>query len=121
MAGVIWSIHYYCHEDFPLVWIANHGDMGVDLFFCISGFLIGYILIKECDRYDGKIDIGNFYLNRFWRLWPILFIYDWGAILGEIINDPISGIWKIKDILFLSNFEFGEYSYSPIWSVAIEF
>ena len=95
--------------------------MGVDLFFVLSGFLIAYILMKECDKYDGEIDIGHFLLNRFWRLFPVLFWYDLLPFLGFLADDPRKGIWKLKDFFFLSNLEIGEFDLSPIWSVAVEF
>jgi peptidoglycan/LPS O-acetylase OafA/YrhL len=31
------------------------GDMGVDVFFSLSGFLIGLILFKELQKYDGQL------------------------------------------------------------------
>ena len=50
--------------------LAAAGDLGFDMFFVVAGFLIALILLKECDRQDGKIDIIYFYRNRFLRLWP---------------------------------------------------
>ena len=51
-----------------------HGDFGVDIFFVLSGFLIGYILFKECEKYEGKVDVFGFYRGRFLRLWLPLFL-----------------------------------------------
>ena len=50
-------------------------DLGVDIFFTLSGFLISFILLKECAKYNGMIDIMLFYKSRFFRLWPALLVY----------------------------------------------
>lgn len=47
------------------------GKFGVTLFFFISGFLITSLLIQE-KKNKGTIQIGNFYLRRFFRLYPAL-------------------------------------------------
>jgi peptidoglycan/LPS O-acetylase OafA/YrhL len=48
----------------------SRGDMGVDLFFVISGYLIGTILLSEY-RKTGRIQVRRFYLRRFLRLTPV--------------------------------------------------
>src|SRR6476659_3945108 len=48
----------------------SRGDMGVDLFFVISGYLIGGILFAEYRR-SGTVLIRRFYLRRFLRLSPV--------------------------------------------------
>jgi peptidoglycan/LPS O-acetylase OafA/YrhL len=48
----------------------SRGDMGVDLFFVISGYLIGTILLTEY-RDSGGIQIKRFYIRRFLRLIPV--------------------------------------------------
>ena len=50
------------------------GNLAVDIFFVLSGFLISYILLKEYKR-NGKIDIWNFYTGRFLRLWPLMLVW----------------------------------------------
>ncbi len=45
------------------------GFVGVDIFFVISGFLIGGILWREYDQ-TGRIWLRNFYVRRFRRLAP---------------------------------------------------
>ncbi len=48
----------------------SRGDMGVDLFFVISGYLIGTILLSEY-RKTGNLQVRRFYLRRFLRLIPV--------------------------------------------------
>ena len=45
----------------------NAGFLGVDIFFNLSGFLITCLLLKEYEKF-GRIQLGNFYLRRFKRL-----------------------------------------------------
>lgn len=52
---------------------ARLGWSGVDLFFVISGFLIGGMLIGEEDRY-GTVGLRNFYARRVLKIWPLLYL-----------------------------------------------
>lgn len=47
---------------------------GVDFFFTLSGFLINYILLTELFS-TGTIQVKNFFMRRFLRIWPIYFIF----------------------------------------------
>jgi peptidoglycan/LPS O-acetylase OafA/YrhL len=48
----------------------SRGDMGVDLFFVISGYLIGTILLTEYQA-TRTLQIKRFYARRFLRLMPV--------------------------------------------------
>jgi peptidoglycan/LPS O-acetylase OafA/YrhL len=45
------------------------GSQGVDLFFVLSGYLVGGLLLKEY-RDTGKIQPGRFLLRRIFKIWP---------------------------------------------------
>ncbi|MGE0882716.1 MAG: acyltransferase family protein [Blastocatellales bacterium] len=49
------------------------GFLGVDIFFVLSGFLITTLLIQEWQE-CGEISLKNFYMRRFLRLMPALFL-----------------------------------------------
>jgi len=49
------------------------GFLGVEVFFVISGYLITLLLIAEHER-SGRIDLRQFWLRRFRRLLPALFV-----------------------------------------------
>ena len=101
--------------------IAN-GDLAVDMFFVLSGYLISYLLNKEYMKYEGKIDYFHFYRSRFWRLWPVLLCH---TILLQLMmwQDP-DHWYMLKDLLFINNMpqEFlGKFMMSHTWSLAVEF
>ncbi|MCC1491378.1 acyltransferase family protein [Cognatishimia sp. F0-27] len=75
------------------------GFVGVDIFFVISGFLIGGILWREFDR-TGRVRLGAFYLRRFKRLAPAFFAM---AFVTTLVGAAI-----------LLPFEFREYGKSLI-------
>jgi len=71
------------HTDLPTVkqhWLYSffkfelfgNGFLGVNFFFVLSGFLITYLLIKEKTR-NRFIHIGNFWVRRILRIWPLYF------------------------------------------------
>ncbi|WP_425097891.1 acyltransferase family protein [Tropicibacter sp. S64] len=93
-AVAVLSVVLY-HFGFPL----QGGFVGVDVFFVISGFLIGGILWREYDQ-TGRIWLKNFYIRRFRRLAPAFFTM---ALVTTLVG------WAL-----LLPFEFREYGKSLI-------
>jgi len=56
----------------PLPGILGKGPAGVDLFFCISGFLITTLLLRERAR-SSSIRLGAFYARRALRILPLYY------------------------------------------------
>ncbi len=52
--------------------ISNLGNIGVQFFFVLSGFLITYLLLNE--ENEGGINYKNFIFRRIYRIWPLYFI-----------------------------------------------
>jgi len=101
--------------DYPyMIWITK-GDLGVDLFFVISGFLIGTILFKELKR-TGTLNFKNFYKRRFLRLLPV---YVFAMIIGLyfIEGDGWKSAWS--NLLYINNYVYESYM-GWTWSLAIE-
>lgn len=109
----------------------KHGDLGVNFFFVLSGFLITYLLLKEEQRY-GKIDIPKFYMRRVLRIWPLYFaVLAFGFLvfpllkqLGGQVSHETASPWLMG--AFLGNFN-NIWNGLPdasmlgvLWSVGIE-
>ena len=50
------------------------GNLGVRIFFVLSGFLITLLLLRESDK-NGRVSLCNFYVRRVFRIFPVYFAY----------------------------------------------
>jgi len=64
---------YHLPNIFASPTIQLFGELGVVLFFVLSGFLITYLLLEE-ERSTDTIGIRNFYIRRILRIWPLYFL-----------------------------------------------
>src|SRR3954471_9615667 len=53
----------------PFFDLLHDGQMGVNIFFVISGFLITSLMLQEEEAY-GKVSLKDFYLRRTLRIFP---------------------------------------------------
>ena len=58
----------------PFLWILGNGDLGVSIFFVISGFLITSLLLEEHGD-TGTISLKTFYLRRAFRILPPFYTF----------------------------------------------
>lgn len=50
-------------------WLSRFGWAGVDIFFVLSGFLIGSQVLQQLQR-NGSVSLSGFYARRAWRILP---------------------------------------------------
>jgi peptidoglycan/LPS O-acetylase OafA/YrhL len=99
------------------------GWTGVDLFFVLSGFLIGGLLFNEIRR-RGRLDVGRFLVRRGFKIWPSYYVYLSFVALqlvrrrpaGQGVGDALRPI--LPSVLNVQNY-FGTVRYH-LWSLAVE-
>lgn len=105
----------------------------VDVFFVISGYLLGGHLLREINQ-TSSIDIKRFYLKRILRILPayyfvlIIYIIIFRNQIGVFpvyygfheFNEIYSNLWT--NLLFINNYvKIGEINLIPIsWSLCVE-
>ncbi len=90
------------------------GWAGVDLFFVLSGFLIGGLLMREVQG-RGRIDASRFLLRRAYKLWPNYLVF---LLLAGVVFRPSRVAQIVPNFVHLQN-----YLGTPIahtWSLAVE-
>ena len=95
------------------------GSLGVGLFFCLSGYLITSILLKEYDSGLPQVTIWtNFFARRFLRLIPPY--WAWIAVLVVFGISPVAESWPWH-AAYLSNVWIS-LGNPPLafWSLAVE-
>jgi len=94
------------------------GWPGVDLFFVLSGFLIGGLLFKE-QKETGTIDIRRFLLRRGFKIYPPFWIFLAFIISWELWKGlPVTIDDILPDLFFFQNYTTGVWGTN--WSLGVE-
>ena len=106
---------------FPLAFVFFDGELGVRIFFAISGFIITRLLLDE-EEAHGRISLRLFYLRRALRILPIYFAY-----LGVLAVLSLAGRYADAPSSWLGCLTFtrnyvgrGDSATEHFWSLAIE-
>lgn len=97
-----------------LNWVTK-GDLAVDLFFVISGFLIGGQLFQQ-QKDAGRLDFGGFYKRRIRRLIPAYVV---AMLLALYFMDGKNVERAWSNLLYINNYVRDSYI-GWTWSLAIE-
>ncbi len=105
------------------MWFLVEGQIGVNIFFVISGFLITGLLLKEKSA-TGSISLSRFYARRFLRIVPVAYLYLGVLIvLNAVFLLHITPLSFLTGFLYLKNLEFlhaQEWQTGHLWSLAVE-
>ncbi len=94
-------------------------DLGVYLFFAISGYIITSLLLRE-EKRRGRISLQAFYLRRSFRILPPLLVYLLVVFLlsmNGLITSPTN---ELPRALFTCNLLECDWYIAHTWSLAVE-
>lgn len=132
----VFFVHCFGPTQTDDVWLSSairsfsaNGHIGVDFFFCLSAFLISYILLAEKEAKSFKLN--SFYLRRILRIWPLyslVLILSFGGL--SLLNYSLGNSYILPNLLpfllFYANYYMmieGVDFFFPLtflWSIAIE-
>jgi peptidoglycan/LPS O-acetylase OafA/YrhL len=119
---LVFCYHYYVFVSgtYTFGFWSDIGWVGVDLFFALSGYLIGNQIFAAL-RSDSGFSLTNFYARRFLRTLPsfyvilaLFFLVPWFRVKGEMLP-----LWKF--LTFTQNYQLTPGTpFSYAWSLCIE-
>jgi peptidoglycan/LPS O-acetylase OafA/YrhL len=118
---IVIASHFFLRDDGAPTSLRIPGEMGVEVFFVISGFLITLLLIREKSR-SGIISLKNFYLRRTCRIIPAYVLF-----LATLFLLQMYGSLNISGRAWTSALTYTSSIFSPVnwyvghtWSLSVE-
>lgn len=123
--AILWVMLWHMHwriQPTVLVVTGRHGWMGVDIFFVLSGYLIGSQLLRPYIR-DSQPSVSGFYLRRAFRVLPAYFtvLLMYFTVPGFREAPGLSPAWQF--LTFTENFRINyaaDQAFSHVWSLCVE-
>jgi peptidoglycan/LPS O-acetylase OafA/YrhL len=102
------------------LWRIDSGNLGVRMFFVISGFLITSLLLAEHTR-TGTVDLRRFYFRRAFRIMPAFYVF-----LAAMALAAASGLVLVphgsllRAATYTANYLGTGWTLGHTWSLAVE-
>lgn len=113
----------------PFVFLHTIGAKGVDVFFVLSGFLVGGLLLQEHQK-TSRIRPRRFFVRRAFKVWPSYFAFlicffavqIWSAGEGATLQARAVSTFKNywPNLLHVQNYFSSTVLIAPMWSLAVE-
>jgi peptidoglycan/LPS O-acetylase OafA/YrhL len=101
-----------------LAFLSVYANLGVRIFFVISGYLITTLLLRE-EQQTGRINLRGFYVRRAFRILPAAVAFIAPVLL---IHGREMRWYDVAAVaLYLVNFDFGcPWFFGHLWSLSVE-
>jgi peptidoglycan/LPS O-acetylase OafA/YrhL len=105
-----------------VAWLSRFGWAGVDIFFVLSGFLIGTQVFRQLQQ-RGGFSVGGFYARRAWRIVPafavVLALYVFFPSLREVPG--LQPAWQFATFTVNLLIDYDAHpAFSHAWSLCVE-
>src|SRR3990170_1154792 len=118
----------YLNDSAIAIALHDYGWVGVNLFLCLSAFLLTKLLSAEIQR-EGNINIRFFYLRRILRIWPLYFFFT-GIVVFLTLREKDLSPAVLKRIIGMATFTdnffsvFSRYNHlafaAHLWTISYE-
>ncbi len=120
--ALVFAYHYmvFVSGEPTFGWVSTVGWVGVDLFFVLSGYLIGNQVLSGLAR-GRQLSLPTFYARRALRTWPVFWVVLAAYFLLPTVMDgrPPPALWKF--LTFTQNYQLQPgTAFSHAWSLCIE-
>lgn len=99
------------------------GDIGVEIFFVLSGFLITTLLLKERLK-EGRVSFKNFYIRRALRILPVAYLFLILLVfLNYLLKLNISSGSFFASAFYVKNLHFNftsDWYSAHFWTLSVE-
>ncbi|CAN7238822.1 acyltransferase [Trinickia sp. LjRoot230] len=92
----------------------HFGREGVNLFFTLSGFLVGGLLLRQYAD-TGTVDVRRFIIRRIFKIWPAYYVL---IVFHLLAGRHAPSTFAVQNLTHLQNY-LGT-SISQTWSLAVE-
>jgi len=117
-----WHINNDTLPDLFTIWIQPFGWLGVDIFFVLSGYLIGTELLKPVDAGRAP-DLKVFYLKRTLRILPVFWLVLAAYVAFPVLREGSTMAPPWRFLTFTLNFGLDirtMRTFSNAWSLCVE-
>jgi peptidoglycan/LPS O-acetylase OafA/YrhL len=98
--------------------IGSYGDLGVHIFFVLSGYLITNLLLREHER-TSTINLREFYIRRAFRIFPAAFLFL--AVVIVLYWHDMHWYHIAAAVFYVANMDITRpWIFGHLWSLSIE-
>jgi peptidoglycan/LPS O-acetylase OafA/YrhL len=110
--------HLVTWKHIPFAVAGAYGDLGVQVFFVLSGYLITNLLLREYER-RSTISLRDFYIRRGFRIFPAALVFLAFAIV--LYWHQMRWYHTAAALLYVANMDISRpWIFGHLWSLSIE-